>query len=100
MTPPITKNKLITVISQNRGLASEVAVPLNLLVTGDQDKTDNTSLGERHVAFVNNNKFNLVIAKTRTSLNFNVKKPKHGLSVLFTPRCWTRWVKEPPISRL
>lgn len=67
MTPPITKNKLITVISQNRGLASEVAVPLNLLVTGDPDKTDNTSLDERHVVFVNNNKFNLVIAKTRTS---------------------------------
>ncbi|MDO2431740.1 type VI secretion system contractile sheath small subunit [Enterobacter bugandensis] len=63
----------IRYVPKTDGQQSEIELPLNLLVTGDTGKTDNTSLDERHAVSVNKNNFNSVISETGIKLNFNVR---------------------------
>lgn len=63
----------IRYVPKTDGQQSEIELPLNLLITGDTGKKDNTSLDERQTVSINKNNFNSVIAETGISLNFNVK---------------------------
>ena len=63
----------IRYIPRTDGQQSEIELPLNLLITGDTGKKDDTSLDERHAVSINKNNFNSVMAETGISLNFNVK---------------------------
>ncbi|KZR31696.1 type VI secretion system contractile sheath small subunit [Enterobacter cloacae complex sp. P15RS] len=63
----------IRYVPKTDGQQSEIELPLNLLITGDTGKSDNSSLDERHAVSVNKNNFNSVISETGINLNFNVK---------------------------
>lgn len=63
----------IRYVPRTDGQQSEIELPLNLLITGDTGKKDDTSLDERHAVSINKNNFNSVMAETGISLNFNVK---------------------------
>lgn len=63
----------IRYVPKTDGQQSEIELPLNLLITGDTGKSDNSSLDERHAVSVNKNNFNSVISETGLNLNFNVK---------------------------
>lgn len=63
----------IRYVPKTDGQQYEIELPLNLLITGDTGKSDNSSLDERHAVSVNKNNFNSVISETGINLNFNVK---------------------------
>lgn len=63
----------IRYVPRTDGQQSEIELPLNLLITGDTGKKDDTSLDERHAVSINKNNFNSVMAETGISLHFNVK---------------------------
>lgn len=65
-------------VPKTNGQASEVELPLNILVIGDIGKKEDTPLDERSTVSINKNNFDAVIAEAGITLNFNVPNVLSG----------------------
>lgn len=62
----------IRYVPKTDGQTAEIELPLNILVTGDIGKKDDTPLDERSTVSINKNNFNAVISEANLNLNVNV----------------------------